>query len=123
LLQRLVPRRTKASVSPKQKLASPVPEGTWTKPDAYLGALARKRSFRLRRRAAERTQPETPRLLLSTLPFLALLGLLAVLAVAIMVVAFPGNQPQPRPEAVAQHEQGVAGRGWFQEAQKEFHNR
>ena len=66
-----------------------------------------------------RTEPEVPRLLLSTLPFLALLVAMAVLTVAIMVIAWPGSQPQPRPK-VAQHEEGLAPKGWFQEAKKEF---
>ena len=60
-------------------------------------------------------------MLLSTIPFLALIGLLAILAVAIMVLAFPGAQPLPRPTAAPHHEQGVAQQGWFQEAQKEMH--
>jgi len=60
-------------------------------------------------------------MLLSTIPFLALIGLLAILAVAIMVLAFPGTQPLPRPKAAPHHEQGVAQQGWFQEAQKEMH--
>ena len=60
-------------------------------------------------------------MLLSTLPFLALLALLAVLAVAIMILAFPGNQPSPKPQQAAAREQGRAERGWFQEAQKQFH--
>ena len=38
-----------------------------------------------------------------------------------LILAFPGNQPQPRPKQPAAHEQGVAARGWFQEAQKEMH--
>jgi hypothetical protein len=83
--------------------------------------MARKRSFRRAHRERLRTQPERPRLLLSTLPFIALIGLLAILAVAIMVVAFPGNQPQQKPKQVAAKEQGVAQRGWFQEAQKDMH--
>jgi hypothetical protein len=57
--------------------------------------------------------------LLSTLPFLALLAAMAVLTVAIMVIAWPGSQPVIQPRA-ALHEQGVAARGWFQEAKKEF---
>lgn len=105
----------------KQRLADRPPDGAWTRPDAYLGALARKRMFRRAREEKVRTQPESPRLLLSTLPFLALLGLLAVLAVAIMIAAFPGNQPRPKPKPPAQQEKGVAQRGWFQEAQKEMH--
>jgi hypothetical protein len=109
-------------VKPKQRVADPAPDGAWTKPETYLGLLARKRSYRRARDDERRTQPETPRLLLSTLPFLALLGLLAILAVAIMIIAFPGNQPTPRAKAAAQQEKGVAQRGWFQEAQKEMHH-
>ena len=105
----------------KEKLASPTPGAAWTRPDAYLGALARKRSFRLGRRERQRTEPERPRLLLSTVPFVALIGFLAILAVAIMILAFPGAQPQPRAKQVAEKERGVAERGWFQEAQKQFH--
>lgn len=105
----------------KQRLASPAPGQPWTRPDDYIGAMARKRSFRRAHRERLRTQPERPRLLLSTLPFIALIGLLAILAVAIMVVAFPGNQPQQKPKQVAAKEQGVAQRGWFQEAQKDMH--
>jgi hypothetical protein len=92
----------------------------WTRPDAYIGALARKRNFRRARRERPRTQPEKPHLLLSTLPFLALLALLGVLSIAIMILAFPGSQPIPAPKAAAQAEPGVAERGWFQEAQKEM---
>lgn len=83
--------------------------------------MARKRSFRRAREPKMRTQPERPRLLLSTVPFLALLSLLAVLAVAIMVVAFPGNQPQIREPSPPAKEQGVAQRGWLQKAEREFH--
>jgi hypothetical protein len=85
--------------------------------------MARKRSFRKAHADKPRTQPEKPRLLLSTVPFLALIGLLAILAVAIMIIAFPGNQPAPRPRPAAQQEKGVAQRGWFQEAQKEMQKR
>ena len=92
----------------------------WTRADAYIGAMARKRSFRRARGDKQRTQPESPRLLLSTVPFLALLALLGVLSVAIMILAFPGNQPQPQAKQLAQREQGVAGKGWFQDAQKEM---
>jgi ABC-type uncharacterized transport system YnjBCD permease subunit len=97
------------------------PEGKWTRPEDYLGAMARKRRFRRTQRRDGRSEPDSPRLLLSTVPFLALLGLLAVLAVAIMVVAFPGSQPQQKTPQLAQREQGVAAKGWFQEAQREFH--
>ena len=97
------------------------PTGRWTRPEDYLGAMARKRTFRRGRREGDRTQPESPRLLLSTVPFFALLGLLGVLAIAIMVIAFPGTQPQVRPPQPPPKEQGVAQKGWFQEAEKDFH--
>lgn len=108
-------------MKPKQRVADPAPEGAWTKPETYIGALALKRRLRRAQGERQRTQPESPRALLSTVPFLALIGLLAVLAVAIMILAFPGSQPQPKPRPAAQQEKGVAQRGWFQEAQKEFH--
>lgn len=108
-------------MKPKPRVADPAPDGEWTKAETYIGALARKRSFRRSQGDKARTQPESPRLLLSTLPFLALLGLLAILAVAIMILAFPGNQPAARPKSPERQEKGVAQRGWFQEAQKDMH--
>jgi hypothetical protein len=108
-------------VKPKEKLANPEPDGAWTKPETYVEAMVRTRSFRRAHREKPRTQPDSPRPLLSTIPFLVLLVLLGVLAVAIMVLAFPGNQPVPKPKPAA-HEQGVAEHGWFQEAQKEMHH-
>ena len=121
LLQSLGSGSTKANVSHKAKIVDSAGPQPWTRPDDYVGAMARKRSFRRAREPKPRTQPERPRLLLSTVPFLALLSLLAVLAVAIMIIAFPGSQPQVREPAPAAKEQGVAQRGWFQEAQKEMH--
>jgi len=105
----------------KEPIASPAPERAWTRPEDYIGALARKRTFRRSRSRGERTQPEAPQLLLSTLPFLALIVLLAVLGIAIILAAIPGSNPQPKPRQVAAKEQGVAERGWLQEAQKQFH--
>ena len=104
-----------------EKLASGAPRPAWTRPDDYLAAMAVKRGFRRARSDKPRTQPDSPRMLLSTLPFLVLIGFLAVIAVAIMVTAFPGNQPQHRPQQASAPEQGVAERGWFQEAQKDMH--
>ena len=95
--------------------------GQWTRPEDYVMAMAVKRTARRKREPRPRTEPEVPRFSLSTLPFLALLGALALLAVGIMIVAFPGTQPQLKQAQVAAREQGVANRGWFQEAQKEFH--
>jgi hypothetical protein len=99
----------------KQGLAAP--RERWTRIDDYiLPLLRRSRS----RRMKPRTQPEAPRLLLSTVPYLALFAALAVLAVAIMVSAWPGSQPRPQPRP-PQHELGYAPKGWFQRAEKEFH--
>jgi hypothetical protein len=93
----------------------------WTQPGAYIESLARRRTFRRKRGEKPRTQPESPRVLLSTAPFLILLCLMAVVTVGIFVLAFPGSQPQPKPKQVAAKQQGVAERGWLQEAEKEFH--
>lgn len=97
------------------------PEGKWTRAEDYVGAMARKRSFRRGQKGRQRTQPESPRLLLSTLPFVAVIALLGVLGVAIMVMAFPATQPQAKATQVANRVEGVAPRGWFQEAQRDFH--
>lgn len=94
--------------------------GRWTRVDDYLGAMARRRTARRKRERRSRTQPENPHLLLSTIPFLGLIAALAIMAVAIMVIAWPGSQPQPAPKQV-QREQGVAAKGWFQDAAKDFH--
>jgi hypothetical protein len=102
----------------KERLAESPPE-KWTRANDYVAAMARKRAARPARKA--RSEPEAPRALLSTLPFLALIALLGILAVLIMIAAFPGGQPPPKPEQVAAHEKGVAPKGWFQKAQKEFH--
>jgi hypothetical protein len=91
----------------------------WTRPDAYVEALARRRSFRRSHRTKERTQPEFPRFVLSTLPFLALLLALAALSIAIMVLAWPRAQPEPKRQQLAK-EQGYAPRGWLKEAEKEM---
>jgi anti-sigma factor RsiW len=94
----------------------------WTRADDYIGAMARRRTARRQREDRVRTQPESPRLLLSTIPFLALIAALAILTVGIMVIAWPGAQPM-QAQKQAQREQGVAPKGWFQEAQKDFRKR
>ena len=105
-----------------EKIATPAPGASWTRPDAYIGALARKRSYRKAREdRRRRTQPVTPHAWLSTVPFAAILAVLAILAFAIILAAFPGSQPAPKAKEAAAHEQGVAQRGWLQEAQKQFH--
>ena len=105
----------------KGDLTRPRPGEAWTRPDDYFAALARRRTARKAREPKPRTQPEAPRFLLSTLPFLLLFVALAVITVGIVVMAWPGGQPRSKPNVVAEREKGVAARGWFQEAQKEFH--
>lgn len=105
----------------KEPVASPPHARTWTRPDDYIEAFARKRSFRRSRAPRERTQPEEPRMSLSTVPFLVLMAFLAVLGIGIIITAIPGSQSTSPPKPVAK-EQGVAERGWFQEAQKEMHH-
>lgn len=97
------------------------PEDRWTRAEDYLGAMARKRTFRKGRSGGTRTQPESPRHSLSTIPFLALISLLAILAVGIMVAAVPRPHPALKRPQVAEKQPGVAAKGWFQEAEKEFH--
>ena len=104
----------------KERLAES-PAERWTRADDYVAAMARKRTARKLRTAKPRNHVEAPRLLLSTLPFLVLLGLLAILAVSIMIAAFPGSQPQQKASQAPARQQGVAARGWLQEAQKDMH--
>ena len=104
----------------KERVAESPAGRKWTQPDAYFEALARRRTARRSRGAEERTEPESPRFVLSTLPFIALLLALAALSVAIMFLAWPGSQPEPRPKQTTK-EQGYAPRGWLQEAEKEMH--
>jgi hypothetical protein len=94
----------------------------WTHPDEYVAAMARKRTARRTREGnSRRTQPEAPSLWLSTLPYVALIAVLAVLTVAIALVAFPGSQPPPRQPRLVVAEPGVAQKGWFEHAEREFH--
>jgi hypothetical protein len=93
---------------------------SWTRLDAYLASLARRRTARRSRTPGQRTEPEAPQFLLSTLPFLALFAGLAVLSVAIAIAAWPVHQPVPQRVMIATHEIGTAPKGWFQKAQKEF---
>lgn len=104
----------------EERLAESPHGRRWTGADDYIEALVRERDARRLRQPEPRTEPETPRFTLSTLPFLALLGALAVLSVGIIVAAWPGSAPDRR-MTVALKEQGYAAKGWMQEAQKEMH--
>lgn len=91
----------------------------WSHIDIYLDGLARRGTQRRRRRLDSRTEPESPRLMLSTIPIAATILALAILIVTFAIAAWPSSQPEFRP-APHQQELGTAPRGWFQEAQKEF---
>lgn len=104
----------------KDDIAARPETRSWTRAEDYMAALARRRTARRSREPnGARTQPETPRFSLSTLPFLALFVGLAVLTVAIIIAAWPGGearrQPNPQPAEV-----GTAAKGWFQEAERQF---
>ena len=91
----------------------------WTRIDDYLGALARRRTARKLRRPREPTEPEGTSLMLSTLPFAALLLVLALLVAAFAVAAWPPSQPRLEPKA-AERRDGTAPPGWLEEAKKEM---
>lgn len=96
------------------------PRQQWTHIDAYIGGLARKRTARRSRVSTARTQPESPSLMLSTLPFAALIAVLGMLTVVFAVAAWPASQLGARPAAAAEREVGKAEPGWFDEAKKEM---
>ena len=99
-----------------------LPESRWTRPEDYLGPWPASGHSGADAGCGTAPQPESPQLLLSTIPFLVLISLLGVLGVAIMFIALPGGHQQPAAVPVAHRELGVAPKGWFQEAQREFHH-
>jgi len=105
---------------PKHDVAESRGSGKWTRPDAYIESLLRARGARKSNAAPPRTEPEAPRLLLSTIPFFAIMAALMVLAAAIMLAAWPGNQPAIK-QRVEPAEQGVAAKGWLEKAERDFH--
>jgi hypothetical protein len=106
----------------KDGLAPPSPVRDWTRIDDYLVHMRRRdAASRSKRRLRPRTEPERPRFMLSTFPFLALIMVFGMLTIAILVMAWPGNErPAPRARP-AVHEVGTAPRGWLQEARREMH--
>lgn len=103
----------------KPDIAPPTAE-RWTRIEDYGAGLRRLSHARRSRRERARTQPESPAMMLSTVPFAALIGVFAVLVIVFAVAAWPGRvtpQAQPTPE---QKELGTAPKGWFDEAKKEF---
>ena len=104
----------------RDRLTTKRPDRPWTRFDDYIAALARRRTARRNRAPAQRTEPETPRFALSTLPFLLLIAALFVIAAAIIVAAWPGNWPAPRPKPEVKHELGTAEKGWLDRAKRDM---
>jgi hypothetical protein len=102
----------------RHELVESPPARQWTRVEDYVLALARSRTSRQRHRSRQRTQPEEPRAMLSTIPFAALMAALAVLAVAIAVAAWPGRERSaPALQAAAE---GTAPPSWFDAAKREM---
>jgi hypothetical protein len=105
-----------------KRMVRPQSGNNWTQPEDYVAALARKRTARKSRGEADPSkQHEASRFPVHMLPFVALMAVLAVLVIATIFIAFPGNQPELKTGQVASHEQGYAPKGWMKEAEKEFH--
>lgn len=102
-------------MSKRDFLAPPPPprreRRKWTRPEDYL-PQRRRRAHAARPDAA--TRPEaasSARPLLGMVPFMLLMLALGILAVAIMVAAYPGQHPAKAPEPVK--EEGTAPPGWL----------
>jgi flagellar basal body-associated protein FliL len=95
------------------------PRREWLRAEDYMETLARRRTARRARASKSRTQPEAPRVLLSTLPFIALMVGLAVLTLGIVIAAWPVSSAKP-PRQAEQAQLGTASKGWYQEAEKQF---
>ena len=100
----------------KQHIAPP--DERWTRVEAYVESLARLRIARRSRAPKQRTEPEAPNLMLSTVPFATLIGVMGMLIVVFAIAAWPPSQPRFEPPKSAEHEAGKAAPGWFDEAKK-----
>ena len=119
LLQIFPGSRTVGLEMSRPDLAPPTAQ-RWTRIDDYAGGVARLTQARRNRRAKARTQPETPSVLLSTLPFAALIAVMAMLVVVFAVAAWPGRPIPQAAQTPQPRELGTAPKGWFDEAKKEF---
>ena len=102
----------------------PIPDEkarAWTRPEDYWPTRRPARSSKPAknrlRSSGDRGDPiEGGRLSLTAVPYLLMLAGLAVLAVAIMIMAWPGRRtPVPPPSQPQTVEVGTAPRGWLQE--------
>src|SRR4051794_35940457 len=93
---------------PGERRSEPGWAHRWTGADAYVAALARRRTARRSRGPDPGNQHEAPRFPASMLPFVALMIMLAVLVIATIIIAFPGSQPRPKARRAEAHELGYA---------------
>lgn len=103
----------------KHDIAPPTAQ-RWTRIEDYAAGLTRARNARRARRERVRTEPESPALILSTLPFALLMAVFAVLTVVFAIAAWPGRELSKPQLKAEQRELGTAPKGWFDEAKKEF---
>ena len=90
----------------------------WERIDNYLVGLARTRRSQRQRRLKPRSEPEAPRALLSTVPFVTLIIALGVMAFAIIVSAWPGRERQRATPQPQERELGRAPPGWIDRADR-----
>ena len=87
----------------------------WTRAEDYLPGRRRRRPAPSKDMGERPEAASTARPLLGMIPFLLLMMALGVLAVAIMVAAFPGQvRPAPKSQPAVQ-EQGTAAPGWLKQ--------
>lgn len=91
----------------------------WARIDTYVVSLARSRSARRRSAPQPRTQPEHPRALLGTWPFLLVILAFGAMAVPVLIAAWPARE-RPAPPAPAVTQPGTAPADWFDRARKEM---
>jgi hypothetical protein len=105
----------------KDGLAPPPAARAWTRIDDYLIHMRRRdAASRSKHRLKPRTEPEAPRFMLSTFPFVALIAIFGIMTIVMLIVAWPGNAPPTRARPAA-HELGTAPKGWMQEARRDMH--
>jgi hypothetical protein len=103
----------------EEGFAPPSTAPSWTKIDAYLRPMRRPKA---RPALPPRTQPETTKALLTTLPFAALLFGFMIMSISIALAAWPPSQPQAVAPVPATREPGFAPKGWLEEAKRDFHH-
>lgn len=98
-------------VADKQDIARERAAQRWTRIDPYLRSIRRRRGLSAR----PHHDPERPRALLNTLPFVALAFGLALMTVIIVSLAWPGRSRDHAPlkAQAEQPEPGTAPPGWI----------